>query len=701
MKKLSLKALFCLICALNSINVFSQKISGTLPVVYVNTENHKPITSKEEYLTADCWIDPLNTGFEAAGSQSDPLLLNIRGRGNYTWVGFDKKPYKMKFDKKQALLGMKKSKHYALLAHADDDMGFMRNTLGFELSRRLGLPWTPTQQPVELVLNGEYRGIYFLTENIRVDEDRVNIVEQKDNVSDPAAITGGWLVEIDNYDSDPHVTIYDDGHRWGTDLYITYHTPEVLSSAQENYLRNQMQMINDMFVDQNKNTAPWIQYVDLDQLVRYYIVQEIMDDAESFHGSCYLYKDLGDTEKWKFGPVWDFGNSFRRGDSELFIYQRPPFGQAWIGEIAKFAVFQDKVKEVWAEFIDEDYADLNTFLKNFVSQIKSGAQSDYQRWPQYGNSNVQADYDQLWGMVQRRVKWLNDQWGSKPIDPVPDPVETPIYLRGSFNNWTLTTPFEYDESDGLYYVREISTGDSDFKIADEKWSVYDFGSNGELLSLGVPYKLAMVGDNINVSEPLEDVDFILDLNGPTLTVIKHINEQPEPDPDPDPDPIESDVYLRGDFNNWSVEHPFSLMKDGLYYIIDLSIGTSRFKVADAEWGDINFGSNGEQLWVNQPYTMTPFTNENITAYEPLDHMDFVFDLDNGVLRVVETGTLGIGGNVADSELTVFGNMVTAPGEISIYDLTGRLLQRGYGPLRVNAKGMLIIRTDQRILKRIF
>lgn len=129
---------------------------------------------------------------------------------------------------------MKKSKHFALLAHADDNLGFLRNTMGFELSRRGGLDFTPEQRPVEVVLNGEYIGLYFLTETIRVDSDRVKITEQADNISDPEEITGGWLVEIDNYWDADQITI-NEGN--GELIRLTYKSPEVLSDAQSDYLK--------------------------------------------------------------------------------------------------------------------------------------------------------------------------------------------------------------------------------------------------------------------------------------------------------------------------------------------------------------------------------------------------------------------------------------------------------------------------------
>ena len=167
--------------------------SGTLPVMFINTAGNAPITSKETYVDANYWIDPMGVeGVEAIGSEDAPLTTQIRGRGNYTWIGFDKKPYRVKLTDKQPLLGMPKSKHWALLAHADDRYGFMRNFAGMTASESLEMPWTPQSQPCEVVLNGNYIGLYFLTQTVRVDKDRVDVVEQLDLAT--TDVDGGWLV---------------------------------------------------------------------------------------------------------------------------------------------------------------------------------------------------------------------------------------------------------------------------------------------------------------------------------------------------------------------------------------------------------------------------------------------------------------------------------------------------------------------------
>ena len=205
----------------------SPPYSATLPVMFINTENLQPITSTEEYVYADYYIDNMGIeGVENVGSKEVPEPMLMRGRGNYTWNSFDKKPYRLKLESKTALLGMKRNKHWALLAHADDNLGFLRNTLGFEVSRRIGLAWTPGQQPVEVVLNGDYIGLYMLTEIIRVEPDRVNITEQADYETNRFKITGGWLVEIDNYQEEEQVRTVEGN---GKSILSTYNSHDHLS----------------------------------------------------------------------------------------------------------------------------------------------------------------------------------------------------------------------------------------------------------------------------------------------------------------------------------------------------------------------------------------------------------------------------------------------------------------------------------------
>lgn len=402
--------------------IVAASYSGSLPVMYIQTEGNAPIVSKDDYVNATYYVDALGlAGYENIGSADAPLTMEIKGRGNYTWKGFDKKPYRIKLTDKQALLGMTKSKHFALLAHADDTKGFMRNAVGMELSKMIGMAWTPEAKPVEVVLNGDYFGLYFLTETIRVDADRVNVVEQEDEETDLAKVTGGWLVEIDNYNEDPHIEITEGD---GTTMFITYKTPEQLSFVQQQFLTDEMRRI-DRLVYGDKNSDELWKYLDIDALARFYIVQELMDNYESFHGSCYLYRDMGEGQKWKFGPVWDFGSSFNR-DKRQFLFEGDVWHNHWIPEICKFPVFNEYVKNIWVDFYANTYNSIYDFTKEQLTLLRSAALADAKRWPAYGNADLNNRIEKVNNQLRAYAQWLNQQWtGDHPTD---DPNnDNPMY----------------------------------------------------------------------------------------------------------------------------------------------------------------------------------------------------------------------------------------------------------------------------------
>ena len=149
----------------------------------------------------------------------------------------------------------------------------------------------------------------------------------------------------------------------------------------------------------------------MDALARFYIVQEITDNYESFHGSCYLYKDMGNDQKWKFGPVWDFGSAFNRDKSQYF-FQGDVWHNHWIPEICKFPAFMQHVKTIWKEFYPNRFNDIYTFTANQLSLLKTAASVDAQRWPDYnGNADLTKRINQINERLRKNAEWLNEQWG--------------------------------------------------------------------------------------------------------------------------------------------------------------------------------------------------------------------------------------------------------------------------------------------------
>ena len=403
--------------------LFAVEPTGTLPVMYVTTAGGAEITSKEDYLDGNYYM--VANGYEQLsdiGSADKPLPLQIRGRGNYTWTNFDKKPFRLKLNKKADLMGTGASKHYCLLPHCDDYYAYLRNTVGFELSRRIGLAWTPGQVPVELVLNGDYRGLYFLTEQIKVATNRVNMTEQNDLETDPSLITGGWLMEIDNYWEDGQLHVVD---ATGTKLLINIapKSPEVLSTEQYNYMYSRLYRIDSLIKVNDKADVKWEQYIDIDTLACFYIINELMDNIEAFHGSCWIHKERGDDTKLLFGPVWDFGNAFSREvDQQDVIYRldgewKGKYSATWIKDIVRFPRFVDCVKRHWNAFFNDGQTDIDSFTATFHSTIATAAAADSERWPALAPDF--AARDEFLRRYHSKVAFLDKRWNyNSTIDDI-------------------------------------------------------------------------------------------------------------------------------------------------------------------------------------------------------------------------------------------------------------------------------------------
>lgn len=267
-----------------------------LPVVYINTKDAAPIVSKET------WLEESNIYITNAGKYNDKYeKSSIRGRGNTTW-GYPKKPYAIKLNKKKEVLGMPKHKRWVLLANYVDKT-CIRNSVAFELARRMeGLDWTPRGQHVDVVLNGQFLGNYFLCEQIKVDENRVNITEMEATDVDEVAITGGYLMEIDkNFDE---VNKFYSPIR-NMPFMIKEPDEETLNPTQFAYISNHIAEVENALYGANSTTEEYLKYVDLDSFIDYWLVYELTGTGEPTHPkSVYMYKDRGD--KIHAGPVWDF-----------------------------------------------------------------------------------------------------------------------------------------------------------------------------------------------------------------------------------------------------------------------------------------------------------------------------------------------------------------------------------------------------------
>lgn len=392
--------LLCSILTASVLNAASP--SGTLPVVRVNTEEGKTVPDTREYYTP--------ATFQLG--DDDPVPIGIRRRGNITWINYEKKPYKIKFDSKTELFDLAKNKHFALMAGAD---GQLHDVLGFATSRALKLPWTPSLYPVELVLNGDYVGLYQICETVRVGKHRVNIAEQNDLCEDPDSIAGAWLVEVDNYDDPGQVAVWQgDGNGM---VRITPHQPEVLSAAQRKYLQEQIAELNRRIYLPDDS---WEELVDVRSLARFYIVQEITVNMEGFAGSWYFYKDDTPGDKWKFGPVWDFGVASIMFTDEIdtLVKDVPYYNHRWIEGITSHPHFMQIVKEEWTRFYTNYKGEIEDELNAYAAAADQAFALDQKRWPDirpwaiYGVLQKPLKEQAAYAVknLRHRLKWLDARW---------------------------------------------------------------------------------------------------------------------------------------------------------------------------------------------------------------------------------------------------------------------------------------------------
>lgn len=270
----------------------------SLPIIKIDTYNGKDITSKTEYVSSTISIS--NTLKNYSLSQT---TVDVRGRGNSTWQYFDKKAYKLKFTVKTDLFGMGAAKKWVLLANALDE-SMMRNYLAFSLGKLLELEYTSDCQFVNLYLNGTYKGVYLLCEQVQEGETRVNI-----NSSKTGQVDTGYLLEgiNANIKVDYKTFMLDtvDGQHLGDPGKFTFiiKSPELLECTDEqvSYISDYVKKTNEAIFKKDWDSI--CEYIDVDSFVNMFLLDEILMNQDMGY-SFYMYKKQ--SGKLYMGPLWDF-----------------------------------------------------------------------------------------------------------------------------------------------------------------------------------------------------------------------------------------------------------------------------------------------------------------------------------------------------------------------------------------------------------
>ena len=256
-----------------------------------------------------------------------------------------------------------------------------------------------------------------------MESGRVDIIEQNDYETNPENITGGWLLENRGFNNPIHQQ-FENNDPTRTYYAFESNSPEFYSPEQQNYISTFINKTDSSIFVENKTDTGWEQYIDINSLAKFYVIQEVLENVESFNASMFIYKDWGDNEKFHFGPVWDFDSSFFDSkhnqhtscDNFIFNYDAG-FALMWIEELCKFPHFQQKIKQVWKEFKDKNCLEkLITHIFEFKNFFKYAQEQDYKRWPTYASKHHPSDTDLYIDRLNRKVAWLDEQWSIEAGD---------------------------------------------------------------------------------------------------------------------------------------------------------------------------------------------------------------------------------------------------------------------------------------------
>ena len=412
-----------------------------LPSVYITTEGGIQATSKDEYLecTFRLGLNDRYSAYSGNYTDDDGGDAKIRCRGNASYSNkemraMEKYSYKLKLDKKADILGMGESKHWYLINNWRD-VSNLRHKFAYDMAGMLGLAHTDCTW-VELYYNGEYRGLYLLTESIRIADDRVDTFDWEDfceDVADEYAesnkfsdndtalledklkndlswistgktifagewtsateidltpyysknkldLTSGYLIEYcSSYDSD--------GTKWKTEMNIPaiMDSPKMLHTNEEmyNYVHTLVQDFEDAVRSPNFYNSKgkhYSEYVDMSSLVDYWMVWNFTLNNEFGSRSMYYYIDKG---KIHFGPIWDFDQTLGNVITVEQKNQNPSYWihdkkNAWFKELFGDPWFTTLCAERWFE-IREGVEDLVSSIDLYIDYMGEAAMRCYER----------------------------------------------------------------------------------------------------------------------------------------------------------------------------------------------------------------------------------------------------------------------------------------------------------------------------------
>jgi subtilisin-like proprotein convertase family protein len=421
--------------------------ASNLPIVIINT-NGQTIVDEPKI---DAFMSIINNGEGMMNSVTDtPNEYNgnvgIELRGNYS-QGLPQKPYKFETRDEEgeelnvSLLGMPEEHDWCLIANYNDKV-FMRNTLAYDLFTQMG-NYAARSQYCEVVLNGNYQGVYMLMESIKRDNDRVDIAKLEEDENDGLDITGGYILKSDYWTSEDsweleyHPIAHPDRD---VRLVYEYPKPDDITYDQKVYIQTfindfETALYGDNFADPVNG---YNKYIDVDSFIDYFIVNELSRNIDGFRKSFFFNKDKDESEdeisKLKAGPVWDFDWAWKD------IWSCPIFeatdGSGWAHDIndcnpdvaspgwhirlLEDPAFQNRLRCRWEDFRSTFLSDeaIDAYIDETAALLNDAQSRHFDRWGNLGintgtpeveqdPATFEAQIAQFKNWIDLRTAWLD------------------------------------------------------------------------------------------------------------------------------------------------------------------------------------------------------------------------------------------------------------------------------------------------------
>lgn len=319
-----------------------------IPRMVIETRNRIAIKDRETEIPAKMQIWGDST------AESEIMDLTIRGRGNSTWA-YPKKPYTIKFEKKQSFLGLPEAKKWVMLANYRDRT-LIRNAIAFDIASYTSQKWVPHGIFADVFLNGKPVGNYYITEKISVGSQRLDIDEKS------------FILEIDKR--------YDEEYKFKTEfrqMPVNVKYPKNPTSEQMSYIKDYMDSVETFLY--KDASSDYQKYIDVGSFADYWIIHELTQNKEPYHPfSVYMYKDY--EEKIVAGPVWDFDWQTFTSAKTGFVIQY----SVWNDALLSRRDYRNLVKEKWKSYID-NFKDVVKTIDSLKTYLEKSNTLNYKMWP--------------------------------------------------------------------------------------------------------------------------------------------------------------------------------------------------------------------------------------------------------------------------------------------------------------------------------